>query len=181
MRKLSDKEDELLLELTEQGASTGQLITRADAHKNLKWHYEIILCLIYKDKVLLQKRNKHKLLAPGKYAFLAGHVTEKDTTTITAVRECYEEYGIEIDERNLINLCTVQTYWPQNYHYAVCFAYKLDKKPKKLILQKEEVSKAKWVKYSTVKKYFLTQNPKTLFYDCNLFRTLFAKLDTIIK
>lgn len=59
-------------------------------------HREVGIILLSSDKkFLLQKRSKHKLVSPGVWSIVAGHVSSGKDPVLTADEELFEELGID--------------------------------------------------------------------------------------
>ena len=83
----------------ENGLPTGQMISRADAHRDGIRHRTAHVWVIRKTesgyKILLQKRSMEKESFPGLYdTSSAGHIPAGDDPLPSALRELYEELGI---------------------------------------------------------------------------------------
>lgn len=84
--------------LTRDGAPTGAVIDKADAHRTGAWHRAAHVWIVTPDRrVLLQRRAWQKENWPGKWdVSVAGHVGAGETAEEAAIREAREELGLEL-------------------------------------------------------------------------------------
>ena len=98
--------DELIDILTSKGIKTGKTCLKSEAHKKGLYH-ETIHVWFYTDtqKVLLQKRASIKKVFPNLWdVSVAGHIGAGEKVETAAIREVYEEIGLEIPENKLIKI-----------------------------------------------------------------------------
>lgn len=95
-----------ILEVIDENDSVVGLETRERIHKEGLLHREInIWFLTPKAEIIFQRRAKNKDTYPGKLdATVGGHIEPKMSYKDTAVKECKEETGIDIDLEKLIFL-----------------------------------------------------------------------------
>jgi isopentenyldiphosphate isomerase len=84
--------------LSEDGKTTGKIITVIKAHKSGAWHRAVGLYIVNnKNQVLLQKRGHHRISFSGRWdATCGGHVKAGETPEQCAIREAKEQFGIEL-------------------------------------------------------------------------------------
>ena len=95
--------------LTVTGKKTGQIKSRAKAHKNGLWHRTVHVWLQNSSgNLLLQKRSHTKETHPGLWDIsAAGHVAVGDNSDNAALREVKEELGIVLNNNELRCIGTV--------------------------------------------------------------------------
>lgn len=95
--------DEIVEVLTEDGKKTGKRINKSIAHKEGICHGISAIALIDKNgRLLIQKRSSNKTTEPNKWDLSgAGHIDADETPEQAAVRELFEETGIEIEIQEL--------------------------------------------------------------------------------
>lgn len=96
---------------------------------------------------LIQKRSKTVRRFKSKYAPIAGGTESGEKTVDTAVRETYEELGLELEKEDLI-YCG--TFLKEDTYIDIYLACK-DVKIEELVLQESEVEKAFFL---SVEEYF---------------------------
>ena len=144
--------DEIVEILTEDGKKTYKRINKTIAHKEGKCHGISAIALIDKDgKLLIQKRSANKKNEPNKWDLSGtGHIDIDETPEQAAVRELFEETGIniEIEELKLIDTYLNKVKLDNNTfisHYTYLFLVQKDIDIKTLQMQESEVSESKWV------------------------------------
>ena len=144
--------DEVVEILTEDGKQTGERINKTIAHKEGVCHGISAIALIDKDgKLLIQKRSANKKNEPNKWDLSsAGHIDVDETPEQAAVRELFEETGIniEIEELKLIDTYVNKVKLDNNTfisHYTYLFLVQKDIDIKTLQMQESEVSEVKFV------------------------------------
>ena len=136
--------------LNELGEFTGEIATRDECHKKGLWHRAVYAFIIDdKGNILLQKRSKNKKLWPNMWdVTVGGHVDSGEFGRQALIRECKEELGIDVDDSEIKYIVgTTSVYNKNGYinnHYDECYLITKDVGIKDLILQKEEVSDAKY-------------------------------------
>ena len=136
--------------LNELGEFTGKVATRDECHTNGLWHRAVYAFIVDKDfNVLLQKRSANKKLWPNKWdVTIGGHVNAGEFGRQALIRECREELGIDISDDDIKYLVgTTSRYNKNGYinnHYDECYLITKDVNINDLVLQKEEVSDAKY-------------------------------------
>lgn len=136
----------------DKGNPTGEVKTKAEAHKAEDWHPGVHVWIVNPEKeILFQKRADDKELWPGKWdVSVGGHVSSGETPTLTALREVREELGIYFEENHLRHLFDMAQATPSRnglMHRAWDYIYlaTTDVSISDLKLQKEEVSEAKFI------------------------------------
>lgn len=133
------------------GEITGEIISKKEAHKTGAWHGSIHIWIISEDKkkILLQKRCADKDLFPNMWDIsVGGHISVGEDSLVSAKRELSEELGIDLEEYDFQYVDKIK----EKFEYADMLSnefvtiYKIvsDIKIESLILQKEEVSEARW-------------------------------------
>lgn len=144
---------------SEDGRPTGQRMLKSEAHRGGLFHPTVHVW-IYNSKreILLQKRSENKKTFPGKWdVSVAGHISAGDLPIDTAIRECEEELGLNID-RSALELIGILPSRIRHsaeildceFHHIYCID--LEAHPKELKLQEEEVSDVRWFPYKTILK-----------------------------
>ena len=109
-----------------------------------------------KNEILVQKRAACKKNHPNKWDMpSAGHVVAGETSIEGAIRETYEELGIETKESDykFIGEYIVD----KSFEIAQVYLLKMDLDIQKLNLQKEEVSEVKWLSFNDFKDLFYSK------------------------
>lgn len=122
------------------GNRTGRTIVRGNALKEGEYHLVVhIWILNSKGEILIQKRSEHLKYAPGIWATTGGSAIQGEDSITAACRETKEELGIEINPK-----CKPIRYKRKN-DFTDIWVVESDVHLKDIVLQKEEVSDAKWV------------------------------------
>ena len=101
-----------------------------------------------KGELLIQKRADNRLRNPGKWAFTGGMVDKGETSLNGAVRELKEELGIEVTEEKMDFIISFK----REHVFVDVWLLQYDIAIEDLILQREEVSEAKWVSISELNR-----------------------------
>ena len=140
---------DILDELT--GEKTGEIITKKEAHRNGKWHSAIHIWIFSSDmkKILLQKRCPNKDLFPNMWDIsVGGHISSGEEPLVSAKRELSEELGLNPDNYNFefVNVIKEKFVDGDIVSNEFITIYKIisDIDINDLVLQKEEVSEARW-------------------------------------
>lgn len=141
----------------EKGIPTGESIERTQAHKKGIRHRTAHIWIIReqdgKAQLLLQKRSAEKDSFPGRFdTSSAGHIQAGDEPEESAIRELYEELGIQASKEELQFAGCFDIQYEKEFHgkmfrdNEVAFVYMYTKPVDvaKLILQKEEVESVEW-------------------------------------
>ena len=122
-----------------------------------------------KKEILLEKRAYNMKVNPGKWAFVGGVVDTGETSLEGAIRETKEELGIDIN----INEIELMFSFKRKEDFVDVWIASNNSELNELILQKEEVSDAKWVSIEELEKMIKRQEfvpAINLYYD--FFKTL---------
>ena len=142
--------DENLDVLTKYGEFTGNIATREECHKKGLWHRAVYGFIIDKDSnILLQKRSQYKKLWPNKWdVTVGGHVCSGEFGINAIIRECREELGLNVEEKDIrFIVSSISVYKKNNYinkHFDECYLITKDVDISKLNLQKEEVAELRY-------------------------------------
>lgn len=146
--------------LDENGNRTGIIKLREDAHKDGDWHKVAFIYVVNDNgEIILQQRSKEKNTNANKWtASASGHLSAGDSDIQGAIRELEEEIGIKANENDLQYLFTVKEQHVSSdrnlkiSHILNVYLLSRNVKIEDLVLQKEEVSDAKYVHYSEFEK-----------------------------
>jgi isopentenyldiphosphate isomerase len=146
-------DDEFLNILDESDRITSVSKPRTVVHKNGDLHPTVHTWIIKRRDmgvyVLLQKRSDNKEIHPGCYDISsAGHVTQGGEYRSAALRELYEELGIEVSPASLEYIGKKKNYFSSgdiiDNEYSSVYLYRGDVDIDNLVLQKSEVSEVCW-------------------------------------
>jgi len=100
--------DELIDILDSEGNFTGKSCLKSVAHQNGYFHATVHVWLYTKDeKILLQKRAPTKKVFPNLWDIsVAGHIGSGEQIVDAALREIYEEIGLELKASDLTKIGT---------------------------------------------------------------------------
>lgn len=136
--------------LNKRGEFTGIIETREECHKKGLWHRCVYAFVIDKDSnILLQKRSANKKLWPNLWdVTVGGHVDSGEFGRQALIRECKEELGIDIcdkDIKYLVGSCSKTTKGKiTNNQFNECYLITKDIDISKIKLQEEEVAEIKF-------------------------------------
>ena len=105
-----------------------------------------------KGKILLQKRSSNKTRNPNKWSKTGGHVATGESVQNALLREIREELGVKIDKKDIELLGIFKSEDINNRYFGYDFFINFDCPINKYTLQKEEVSKVKYVTIEKMKK-----------------------------
>ena len=106
-----------------------------------------------KNEILVQKRAATKKNHPNKRCMWAsGHVLAWETITEWAIREVYEELGVQTKEEDYKIICEYIV--DETWEIAQIYLLKLDLDINEFKLQEEEVAEVKWLTYDEFKELF---------------------------
>lgn len=107
-------------------------------------------------EVLVQQRSMRKKTHPGMYDIsVAGHIDAGETPWETAVRECKEEMGLDIDEDQLVFAFAIRK---TNASNVIAHAYLCEVSTTFIPeLQEIEVEACEWISLETLKEW--SKNP----------------------
>jgi len=110
-----------------------------------------------KHEILIQRRAANKKIEPNKWdSSCAGHVIAWEKTIDWAVREVYEELGVETKKEDYKFIC--EYIIDELFMIGQVFLLKLNLDVNEFKLQKEEVAEVKWVTYDEFKKLFYSKD-----------------------
>lgn len=100
--------DELIDILDSEGNFTGKSCLKSEAHKYGYFHATVHVWLYTKDeKILLQQRSPNKKIFPNLWDIsVAGHIAAGEQILDAALREVYEEIGLQIKKEDLFKIGT---------------------------------------------------------------------------
>lgn len=122
-----------------------------------------------KGELLIQKRNENLKRNPGKWAFTGGAVDVNETSLEGAIREVKEEIGVDIKDDEIEYLLSFK----REKGFVDIWLVKKDIEIEELVLQKEEVSEARWVSLNELIK--LAESGEMVA-SINLYLDIFVKL-----
>ncbi|HAB67132.1 MAG TPA: NUDIX hydrolase [Firmicutes bacterium] len=135
------------------GDKTGEVVSKREAHSKGIWHSSIHILLVNKDrtKILLQKRCADKKLYPNRWDItVGGHISAGENPLISAHRELEEELGLDSKKYDFKFIKRIKEEFINNGINSKEFVYvyliEEDVNCKDIVLQKEEVSEARWFK-----------------------------------
>jgi isopentenyldiphosphate isomerase len=144
--------------LAKDGSLTGETIARDKAHAVGAWHKAIVLWIVNRrNQILLQKRSAYKKTFAGCWDIVpSGHVEAGEYGAETAVRECFEEIGVEIDLKDIRYITTLLSNNKHDdiidRHFNEYFMTFKDVAIDKMKKQDGEVDEIKWVDYAEYKR-----------------------------
>lgn len=119
------------------------------AHKEGHWHRSIHAYLVNdNNQIIIQKRSADKDLYPNVWdVSFAGHVGAGESTKTSAIRECQEELGINLEEKEIEYLFTIpeKLQWGQVQSNEFVDVFFCKKNFGKITKQDEEVADVKVV------------------------------------
>ena len=140
---------DILNEIT--GEVTGETISKKEAHKTGVWHGSVHIWIISEDKkkILLQKRCADKDLFPNMWDIsVGGHISAGEDSLVSAKRELSEELGLNPDGFNFLYVDEIKEKFEYedilSNEFVTIYKIVSDVNIDSLILQKEEVSEARW-------------------------------------
>lgn len=143
-------EHEMIDEYNKLGQKIG-VVDKEIAHRDGLWHKAIHVWIVNdKDEVLLQYRCAEKKLYPNMWdTSFAGHIGTGESSIEAVIREGKEELGIDVDLDKLELLITsvekVRFRKIVSNEFIDVYMLRQNVDLDKIVLQKEEVSNAKYV------------------------------------
>ena len=173
---------------TTDGLKTGKKATKSHIHKKGLFHSTVHVW-IYSDKgnVLIQKRSKKKKLNPGIWdVSVAGHIKFDECVKDAAVRETFEETGINIVKNKLSKIGVYKSI--EKHHnildkeFNYTFILKIDEDKINLNYKNDEVDDLKLISLREM-DLLLKQNNKDIFIgkNKNYYKDVFEKILKITK
>ena len=147
----------------ENGQPTGEIISREKAHEEGILHRTAHTWVIRQNgertEILLQKRSDEKDSFPGLYdTSSAGHIPAGSEPLESALRELWEELGIQAEPQDLRFAGTFRIQYEKEFHgkmfrdneAARVYVYEKPVDIEQLKLQESEVSEVRWFDLLTV-------------------------------
>ncbi len=147
----------------ENGQPTGEIISREKAHEEGILHRTAHTWVIRQNgertEILLQKRSDEKDSFPGLYdTSSAGHIPAGSKPLESALRELWEELGIQAEPQDLRFAGTFRIQYEKEFHgkmfrdneAARVYVYEKTVDIEQLKLQESEVSEVRWFDLLTV-------------------------------
>ena len=139
--------------MTAEGRPTGIRKPKNEIHRDGDWHRAAHIWIIAPDgRFLLQRRSLRKENNPGLWdVSAAGHLSAGESASEAAVRETFEELGLQLSPADLefvktltqISILNNNTYFDNEFHEI--FIVRRDVDVAALNLDPEEVAEVKWV------------------------------------
>lgn len=140
---------DILNEIT--GEATGETISKKEAHKTGVWHGSVHIWIISEDKkkILLQRRCANKDLFPNMWDIsVGGHISAGEDSLVSAKRELSEELGLNPEEFTFKYVDKIKEKFEYkdilSNEFVTIYKIVSDVNIDSLVLQKEEVSEARW-------------------------------------
>lgn len=157
----------------ENGIPTGEKVERKDAHRNGVCHRTAHVWISRewngRRQVLLQKRANNKDSFPGRYdTSSAGHVQTGDEPLESAMRELYEELGLDVEKKDLKFAGTFHVNYERVFHgemfkdneVAFVYVYQQPVDIDALTIQADELECVEWFDLEYVYEECLKHNPQ---------------------
>ncbi len=139
--------DELIDLCDEHNHLTGEQKMKSEAHAKGLWHRAThVWIYTSQGEVLLQFRNKNKLLFPAVWdVSVGGHVSAGEEVIVSTMRETEEEVGIKASAQDFEFVKVMQSEMQykdiDNKEFIYVFLLKFDGKAGDLAIQEEEVER----------------------------------------
>lgn len=128
--------------LDKDGNLTGRTIERGEELKEGDYHLVVHIWVINsKKELLIQRRADHIKILPGIWAATGGSGVSGEDSITAAIRELSEEMGIKVEKEDIKKINRVI----RKNSISDVWLVEKDIDINDLVLQKEEVSDAKWV------------------------------------
>jgi isopentenyldiphosphate isomerase len=168
---MATAQEELIEQYTPNGEPMGIALPRSKIHREGIWHNTVTIWIILRPtgQLLIQKRSATKDSCPNKWdASCAGHIPFGQSREEAAVRELWEELGLDVKPEQLQYLGRFRQEFILNNGQFIdnewidLYLLELDHLDihKDLKLQREEVSDVALVHYSILKEMYDNNNPK---------------------
>ena len=133
----------------ENGNKIGKTINRGEKMEPNEYHISVHIWIINKkNEFLIQKRSANKKKFPNMWSMTGGAVLSGENSEQACIRETMEELGVELSYNEIKKIGTLKR---ENGLVDIWIAYK-DFDEKRLKLQIDEVSEAKWVNISEIEE-----------------------------
>ena len=176
--------DELIDILDAEGNYTGESCLKSVAHQHGYFHATVHVWLFTKDeKILLQKRAPTKKVFPNLWDIsVAGHVGSGEEILDAAVREIYEEIGLELSKEDLTKIGTrthqvAHANGIQDNEFHHVFIAELKVPVEELTVQEEEVAGLKLFELDVLSKTKNLENvllPRFHEYYCKVYDQIYS-------
>ena len=124
------------------GITLGRTIRRGERLRAGEYHKVVHIWIVNSmDRVLIQRRSKHRKLMPNIWAITSGSVVAGEESLTAACRELREELGVALSESDFLPLGRLTRRNSLCDVFLVC----RDIAVTEMRLQREEVSEARWV------------------------------------
>lgn len=161
--------------LDENGRPTGKTTLRGQGVlKAGEYHLVVHIWIVSSDgRYLIQRRADDKKLMPGEWAATGGAAVSGEDSFAAARRELFEELGIKSDRESLKKIARIK----RRSSLLDVWAIVCDIPESKLVLQRSEVSEAKWV---TAKElHEMIRDGKFHNYGKEYFENIFEKTESL--
>ena len=113
--------------------------------------------------VLINKRGNEVKKGNGRWSIISGYLDYNETLENAAVRECWEETGVKIDKKKLINIGTNSRRESVNTCFYSILDGSIEEHPTAINNSENgEISDAKWVPIKEIDKYDLWHGKDTI-------------------
>lgn len=111
------------------GTFTGMSIGKHEPMQK-GWYllHAIIILKTEEGQYIMQQRSLKAKHSPGEWDVTGGGVVSGETSAQAAVREAYEELGVDADEKKLVHMLREVTEWGEDYG-MICDTYAVRVKP----------------------------------------------------
>ena len=135
-----------LLDVVDINDNVIDVLDRDIVHEKNLLHREVIIFIINsRNEVLIQQRSSNKKSDPNKWGLCAGHVDSGEDVFDSALRETYEEVGLELKKEDLIFIDKELVKKDNNSHFNYMYYCLCDWDVSKFTIQKEELNEVKWI------------------------------------
>lgn len=135
-----------LLDVVDINDNVIDVLDRDIVHEKNLLHREVIIFIINsRNEVLIQQRSSNKKSDPNKWGLCAGHVDSGEDVFDSALRETYEEVGLELKKEDLIFIDKELVMKDNNSHFNYMYYCLCDWDVSKFTIQKEELNEVKWM------------------------------------
>lgn len=185
LNKVADKNEELLLQLNEDGSSTGKYIHRKEAHdkKDLKWHREVFAIVLRENGTFaVIKRSTAKKSYGGAIGGICGHVEGIASCHEAVVTECGEELGTLFAQEKFVRLTdALKNPREDNLAYTSAYVVASNLKQGIFLYQEQEVDGVEWISVDQLEQYInLSKIPEfsnmCIFKDTEFYRGIVSAL-----
>lgn len=174
---------ELLDVVDENNQLTGRTEDKEIIHAKGLWHREIAVWIMNeKREILIQKRAATKKQGPNKWGLTAGHIDASEEPIHAAIRETFEEVGLEVEAEELQPLLVekISEDFPNVNQTNSCFEYwyllRTNKKIEEYVIEEKELSEVKYISLEELERIIQTQDDNYTFSDCASMTELFEIL-----